>query len=77
MIFAREIRNAENPDEERARKLKENSDLYESPYPAAERGYVDEIIEPAATREYINKALDILAHKKVATPWRKFSNITL
>jgi len=77
VIFAREIRNAENPEEERARKLKEYSDLYESPYPAAERGYVDEIIGPASTRAYINKALDMLAHKRVAAPWRKFSNITL
>jgi len=77
VIFAREIRNAENPEEERARKLKEYSDLYESPYPAAERGYVDDIIAPASTREYINRALDILAHKRVAAQWRKFSNITL
>jgi acetyl-CoA carboxylase carboxyltransferase component len=77
VIFAREIRNAANPEEERARKLKEYSDMYESPYQAAERGYVDEIIDPAATRSYINKALDILAHKRVAAPWRKFSNITL
>ncbi len=77
VIFAREIRNAENPDDERIRKLKEYADLYESPYPAAERGYVDEIIEPASTREYINKALDVLAHKRVVAPLRKFSNITL
>lgn len=77
VIFAREIRNADNPEEERARKLKEYSDLYESPYPAAERGYVDEIIDPASTRAYINKALEVLAHKRVASPWRKFSNITL
>ncbi|MFW6056676.1 MAG: acyl-CoA carboxylase subunit beta [Chloroflexota bacterium] len=77
VIFAREIRNADNPEDERIRKMKEYADLYESPYPAAERGYVDEIIEPAATREYINTALDVLAHKRVAAPWRKFSNITL
>ncbi len=77
VIFAKEIRAASNPEEERRRKLKEYSDLYESPYPAAERGYVDDIIQPAATRLYINRALDALAHKRVARPSRKYSNITL
>lgn len=77
VIFAREIRNAANPEEERARKLKEYSDLYESPYPAAERGYVDDIIRPASTRGFITRALEALEHKRTATPQRKYSNITL
>ncbi len=77
VIFAREIRNAADPEQERLRKLKEYADMYESPYPAAERGYVDDIIQPAATRSHINRALDALAHKRAERPPRKYSNITL
>ncbi len=77
IIFAREIKNAANPEEERMRKLKEYSDMYESPYQAAERGYIDDIIRPAETRKTINRALDALAQKTMAKPARKYSNITL
>ena len=77
IIFAKEIKNAANPEEERMRKLKEYADMYESPYQAAERGYIDDIIQPADTRKTINHALDALAQKRMAKPWRKYSNITL
>lgn len=77
VIFAREIRNADNPEEERARKLKEYSDLYESPYPAAERGYIDDIIKPGSTRGFITRALEALEHKRATPRQRKYSNITL
>lgn len=77
VIFAREIKMAANPEEERAKKLKEYADLYESPYPAAERGYVDDIIRPASTRQLIVKSLDALEQKQVAKLPRKYSNITL
>lgn len=77
IIFAREIKNAANPEEERMRKLKEYADMYESPYQAAERGYVDDIIHPAETRATVIRALEALQHKRMAKPWRKYSNITL
>ena len=77
VIFAREIRNAANPEEERARKLKEYSDLYESPYPAAERGYIDDIIRPGSTRGFITRSLEALEHKRAVARQRKYSNITL
>ena len=77
VIFAREIKEAENPKEVRAERIKEYSELYESPYPGAERGYIDDIIMPHDTRKYINNALDVLENKTVAKPWRKYSNINL
>ena len=83
VIFAREIRESENPEETRARRVQEFSELYENPYVAAERGYVDDVIMPADTRKMINRALDILEDKNKdnkafnARPWRKFSNINL
>ncbi|MHC1566380.1 MAG: acyl-CoA carboxylase subunit beta [Candidatus Syntropharchaeia archaeon] len=77
VIFAREIREAENPEEVRQKRIKEYSELYENPYRAADRGYVDDVILPRETRKYINRALDVLENKTVARPWRKYSNITL
>jgi acetyl-CoA carboxylase carboxyltransferase component len=77
VIFAREIKEAENPEEVRAKRIKEYSELYESAYPGAERGYIDDIIMPHDTRKYVNKALAVLENKTVAKPWRKYSNINL
>ena len=77
VIFAREIREAGQPDEVRAQRIKEYSEIYENPYCAAERGYVDDVIDPADTRKTINRALDALEDKSVARPWRKYSNINL
>ncbi len=77
VIFAREIREAQNQQEVRAKRIKEYQELYENPYSAAERGYVDDIIIPSETRKIINRALDTLENKTVARPWRKYSNINL
>ena len=77
VIFAREIREAENPEEVRAKRIKEFRELYENPYRAAERGYVDDVIMPCDTRKMINRALDVLEDKTVARPWKKYYNINL
>ncbi|MFC1965644.1 acyl-CoA carboxylase subunit beta, partial [Chloroflexota bacterium] len=82
VIFAREIRESANPEETRAKRISEYSDIYENPYQAAERGYVDDIIMPSDTRKTINKSLDVLEHKWgrepwERRPWRKYSNINL
>ena len=78
-----EIKEAENPEEVREARINEYSELYENPYQAAARGYVDEIIMPGDTRKVINRALDILENKNKdnkafnTRPWRKYSNINL
>jgi acetyl-CoA carboxylase carboxyltransferase component len=77
VIFAKEIKEAENPEEVRAKRISEFRELYENPYRGAERGYIDDIIMPSDTRKMINRALDILENKTVARPWRKYSNINL
>jgi acetyl-CoA carboxylase carboxyltransferase component len=83
VIFAREIREAKNPEEVQSRRIKEYSEIYENPYRGAERGYIDDIITPSDTRRVINRSLDILADKNknnkafLARPWRKYSNINL
>ena len=80
VIFAKEIKESENPEETRDKRIKEYSELYENPYCGAERGYIDDIIMPSDTRKVINRALDVLEDKNwetVARPWRKYSNINL
>ena len=81
VIFAKEIRQSENPDETRATRIKEYSELYENPYCAAERGYIDDIIMPSNTREIINRTLDVLENKwqraPFTKPWKKYANINL
>lgn len=77
VIFAKEIKNAENPAEVREQRIKEYRDLYENPYHAAARGYVDDVILPSETRKKICASLDLLENKSVARPWRKFSNINM
>lgn len=83
VIFAREIRESDNPAETSRKRIREYSEIYENPYISAERGYTDDIIMPHDTRKYINRALDLLENKSV-TPgtcpwkvWRKYSNINL
>jgi acetyl-CoA carboxylase carboxyltransferase component len=77
VIFAKEIKEAENPKEMRDKRIQEYGELYENPYQGAERGYIDDVIMPSDTRKMINRALDILENKTVARPWRKYSNINL
>jgi len=81
VIFAREIRESAKPEEMRAKRIQEYSELYENPYRGAERGCIDDIIMPSETRKIINRALDLLDNKweraYQARPWRKYSNINL
>jgi acetyl-CoA carboxylase carboxyltransferase component len=77
VIFAKEIKDAEDPAEVRAKRIAEYNSIYENPYKGAERGYIDDIIMPSDTRKMINRSLDILENKQVARPWRKYSNINL
>uniref|UniRef100_A0A8C5YHX3 Propionyl-CoA carboxylase beta chain, mitochondrial n=1 Tax=Microcebus murinus TaxID=30608 RepID=A0A8C5YHX3_MICMU len=50
---------------------------FANPFPAAVRGFVDDIIQPSSTRARICHDLDVLASKKVQRPWRKHANIPL
>jgi acetyl-CoA carboxylase carboxyltransferase component len=77
VIFAKEIKNADDPAKMRADRIKEYETEYENPYEGAKRGYIDDVILPRDTRKFINRSLDLLANKKVARPYRKYSNINL
>ncbi|MDB5591346.1 acyl-CoA carboxylase subunit beta [Enterovirga sp.] len=60
-----------------AAKTKEYEDRFLSPFVAAERGYIDEVIMPHSTRRRVARALAMLREKQVETPWKKHDNIPL
>ena len=60
-----------------AARTKEYEDRFLSPFVAAERGYVDDVIMPHATRRRITAALRLLAGKVLENPWKKHDNIPL
>ncbi len=76
-IFRREIADAADPDGREAELIAEYSERFANPYIAAERGYVDDVIEASRTRRAVATALDVLANKRVDRPKRKHGNIPL
>lgn len=60
-----------------AQRTKEYEDRFLSPFVAAERGYIDEVIMPHSTRRRIARALALLRHKELENPWKKHDNIPL
>jgi len=68
--------DAKNP-ESKAKRVAEYRDKFASPFVAASRGYIDEVIRPQNTRKRICKSLQILKDKKVVKPWKKHDNLPL
>ncbi|MEM9318747.1 MAG: acyl-CoA carboxylase subunit beta [Pseudomonadota bacterium] len=60
-----------------AAHTKEYEDRFANPFIAAERGFIDEVIQPHSTRRRVARAFAMLRTKKVATPWKKHDNIPL
>jgi len=78
IIQRREIQEAgDDAEEVRKRLVQEYRDKFANPYIAAERGYIDEVIEPALTRPRLINALRILENKRDQNPPKKHGNIPL
>lgn len=77
IIFKKEINSAEDPKQKWIEKEKEYSDIFANPYRAAERGFVDEVIEPASSRRKLINAFKMLENKVVNLPRKKHGNIPL
>lgn len=77
IAFKRKIKEAENPEEMRAKCKKEYEDRFLNPYVAASRGYVNEVIKPEETRGAILKGLRALRSKKIEPIRKKHGNIPL
>lgn len=77
IIFRREIAAADDPLRRREELIEEYSDALLDPYAAAERGLVDDVIDPADTRRVLIRALAMLRSKRADRPVRKHGNIPL
>ncbi|MFF3128096.1 acyl-CoA carboxylase subunit beta [Streptomyces sp. NPDC057908] len=74
VIFRRQIAGAEDPEAMRQKMVKEYKAELMHPYYAAERGLVDDVIDPAATREVLINSLAMLRNKHADLPSRKHGN---
>ena len=77
IIFRRELLEAGDPEARRAELIAEYKERFANPYAAAERGYVDDVIEPRRTRPVLIDALETARPKRERRPARKHGNIPL
>ncbi|MFQ5960545.1 MAG: acyl-CoA carboxylase subunit beta [Candidatus Methylomirabilales bacterium] len=77
ILFRRELEKASDVETFRAERVQEFKDKFANPYVAAEKGYVDDVIEPKETRPKLINALRILANKRDTNPPKKHGNIPL
>jgi acetyl-CoA carboxylase carboxyltransferase component len=77
ILYSKELKEAEDAKERRAQLVQEYRDEFASPYLAAARGYVSDIIEPARTRSILSMTLRKLLNKRELRPPKKHGNIPL
>ena len=77
VIHRRQIAESENPEEVRSELIDDYRKQFATPYQAAERGYVDDVIDPAETRPKLIRALEMLQNKRDTLPPKKHGNIPL
>ena len=77
ILYGNEIKNADDPEKERANRVQEYQDLFANPFVAAERGYIDEVIMPRTLRRKLVLAFAMLQTKKDSMPAKKHGNIPL
>ena len=77
IVYRRELQQAADPVARRAELVSEYTEKYANPYAAAERGYVDDVIDPAETRQKVAAGLAMLRTKREDLPRRKHGNMPL
>ncbi len=77
VIFRNEIAESKEPDRTRQQLVRDYIDKFANPYIAAEKGYLDDVIEPRETRPVLIKYLETIKTKREARPPRKHGNIPL
>jgi acetyl-CoA carboxylase carboxyltransferase component len=77
IIFRREIEQAADPTQRQAELVQEYTERFANPYQAAERGYVDDVIDPRDTRRMLVRAFTMLRTKREQLPPRKHGNSPL
>jgi acetyl-CoA carboxylase carboxyltransferase component len=77
LIHRKEIEAADDQDTRRAELIAEYEERFANPYVAAERGYVDDVIDPRETRRVLARSLAMLRTKREQLPSRKHGNVPL
>jgi propionyl-CoA carboxylase beta chain len=77
IVFRKELEEADDPDARREELIADYRARFANPYVAAERGYVDDVIEPRRTRPVLIDALETALTKREPRPRRKHGNIPL
>lgn len=77
IIYRRELAAAKDLEKQRQQKVEEFREKFANPYIAAERGFIDEVIEPKYTRRKVISALRMLETKRETNPPKKHGNIPL
>lgn len=71
VVFRKEIKESSDPNKTRQEKINEYRQKFANPYVAASYGYVDAVIQPSETRQYILHALEVSKNKQVSNPQKK------
>ena len=77
LIHRKEIQTADDVEAKRAELIAEYEERFANPYVAAERGYVDDVIDPRETRKVLSRSLAMLRTKREVMPSRKHGNVPL
>ncbi|MBO0692903.1 MAG: acyl-CoA carboxylase subunit beta [Acidimicrobiaceae bacterium] len=77
IVYRRELAEAADPLARRAQLVDEYTERFANPYLAAERGYVDDVIDPAESRRILCRTLSLLRTKREELPQRKHGNVPL
>jgi propionyl-CoA carboxylase beta chain len=77
IIFRKELERSKDPVKKKAQLVEDYRKKFANPYVAAERGYIDDVIEPRETRSRLINALEMLGNKRDANPAKKHGNIPL
>jgi acetyl-CoA carboxylase carboxyltransferase component len=77
IVYRRELADSPDPVQRRSELVAEYTERYANPYVAAERGYLDDVIDPATTRSVLCRGLQILSSKREDLPKRKHGNVPL
>jgi acetyl-CoA carboxylase carboxyltransferase component len=77
IVYRRELADADDPASRRDELIDEYAERYANPYLAAERGFIDDVVDPADTRRLLAASLEMLSTKREDLPKRKHGNMPL
>ncbi|XVH31949.1 acyl-CoA carboxylase subunit beta [Haloferacaceae archaeon DSL9] len=77
ILYRNELENADDPETRRAELIEEYREEFSNPYTAADRGFVDDVIEPPETRARLIDDLEMLSSKRKDNPAKKHGNIPI